>query len=77
MIIWKVAKKETVIDKILKSVYTIFINRLIKGIIFAKEGIKVVTTVGTMAGGCKNVFTAFKSLLSEKIERNKAKGINR
>ena len=44
---------------------------------FAKEGIKVVTTVGTMAGGCKNVFTAFKSLLSEKIERNKAKGINK
>ena len=43
---------------------------------FAKEGIKVVTSVGTVAGGCKNIFTAFKELLHEKIERNKAKGIN-
>lgn len=44
------AKKETVIDKILKSVYTIFINRLIKGIIFAKEGIK------TRNGQEQNIF---------------------
>ena len=44
---------------------------------FAKEGIKVVTSVGTVAGGCKNIFNAFKELLSEKIERNKAKGINK
>ena len=44
---------------------------------FAKEGIKVVTSVGTVAGGCKNIFTAFKELLHEKIERNKAKGVNK
>jgi ribosome biogenesis GTPase A len=44
---------------------------------FAKEGIKVVTSVGTIAGGCKNIYNAFRELLSEKIERNKAKGVNK
>jgi ribosome biogenesis GTPase A len=44
---------------------------------FAKEGIKVVTSVGTVAGGCKNIYNAFRELLSEKIERNKAKGVNK
>ncbi|MBR3863538.1 MAG: ribosome biogenesis GTPase YlqF [Clostridia bacterium] len=45
--------------------------------VFAKEGIKVVPTASTIPGGSKNVFNAFKGLLSEKIERNKAKGINK
>ena len=44
---------------------------------FAKQGIKVVPTVGTVTGGCKNIFTAFKEILHEKIERNKAKGVNK
>lgn len=44
---------------------------------FAKEGLKVVTSVGVISGGCKNIFNGFKSILAEKIERNKAKGINK
>ena len=41
------------------------------------EGRKVVCAVGTQAGGCKNVYPAFCSLLKEKIQRSEAKGINR
>lgn len=44
---------------------------------FKKEGIIAVSSVGTKAGGCKSVLNGFKGLLSEKIERNKAKGINK
>ncbi|MBQ7408084.1 MAG: ribosome biogenesis GTPase YlqF [Clostridia bacterium] len=45
--------------------------------LFAAEGIKVVTSIGTMSNGCKNIYTAFKSLLIEKVERNKAKGVTK
>lgn len=41
------------------------------------SGRKVVTAVGTASGGCKNVYTAFRALLSEKIERNAARGIKK
>lgn len=40
-------------------------------------GRKVVTSVGTTPGGCKNIYPAFRSLLAEKIERNKAKGVTK
>lgn len=44
---------------------------------FKKEGKIAITSVGIKTGGCKNVLNGFKSVLSEKIERTKAKGINK
>lgn len=41
------------------------------------DGKKVVTAIGTNAGGCKNIYPAFRSLLAEKIERKAAKGITK
>lgn len=41
------------------------------------QGKEVVTAVGTIPGGCKNVYPAFRSLLIEKIERKAAKGITK
>ncbi len=42
-----------------------------------QQGKKVVCAIGTSSSGCKNIYPAFCSLLSEKIERNKAKGITK
>ena len=44
---------------------------------FKREGKIAVTSVGVKAGGCKSVLAGLKSILSEKIERNKAKGVNK
>ena len=41
------------------------------------QGKTVVTAVGTVAGGCRNIYPAFRSLLSEKIERKAQKGITK
>lgn len=45
--------------------------------VLSDQGKQVVTSVGTMPGGCKNVYPAFRSLLIEKIERKAAKGITK
>jgi len=45
--------------------------------ILSDQGRKTVTAVGTMAGGCKNVYPAFRSLLADKIERKAEKGITK
>jgi len=44
---------------------------------FKREGKIAVTSVGVKAGGCKSVMAGLKNILSEKIERNKAKGVNK
>lgn len=41
------------------------------------SGRKVVTSVGTTAGGCKSIYPAFRALLNDKIARNEAKGIKK
>lgn len=41
------------------------------------DGKKVVCAIGTQSGGCKNIYPAFCSLLTEKIQRSEAKGLNR
>lgn len=44
---------------------------------FKGEGKNIVSSVATVTGGTRTIYKAFKEILADKIERNKAKGINK